>query len=54
MKPLGPEEDGTYPPYDGVVSVAIIACEDLLAADSNGLSDPYVKVQLGGTWSEKS
>ena len=39
---------GTYPPEDGLLECCIIQCESLLSADSNGMSDPYVKVQLGG------
>ena len=35
------------PPSDGVVSVTVVGCKGLLAADSNGLSDPYVTVGLG-------
>ena len=35
------------PPSDGVVSVTVISCARLLAADSNGKSDPYVLLGLG-------
>jgi hypothetical protein len=52
-KPLGPEDDGTYPPEDGVVSVAVVSCSNLLAADSNGLSDPYIKLKMGANGNER-
>ena len=52
-KPPGPEDDGTYPPTDGVVSVSVISCADLLAADSNGLSDPYIKLKMGANGNER-
>ena len=49
----GPEVDGTYPPSDGVVAVSIMSCHNLLAADSNGVSDPYVKLKMGATGNER-
>jgi len=33
---------------DKMFRIEIVSCTDLLAADKTGLSDPYVKVQLGG------
>ena len=41
------------PPQDGIVSVVVAACTHLLAADSNGFSDPYVTCQLGDFGSVK-
>ena len=35
------------PPSDGVVSVTVVGCKGLLAADFGGKSDPYVTVGLG-------
>eukprot|EP01043_Picozoa_sp_COSAG02_P052891 COSAG02_NODE_5767_length_4055_cov_2.085693_5_plen_132_part_00 len=52
-KPKGPEDDGTYPPTDGVVTVAVISCSNLLAADSNGFSDPYIKLKMGANGNER-
>ena len=52
-KPPGPEDDGTYPPADGVVTVSVISCSNLLAADSNGFSDPYIKLKMGANGNER-
>ena len=30
-----------------MVAVSVVSCAELLAADSNGLSDPYVKLKMG-------
>ena len=35
------------PPSDGVVSVTVVGCRGLLAADFGGKSDPYVTVGVG-------
>lgn len=48
-----PEDDGTYPATDGVVSVSVISCANLLAADTNGLSDPYIKLKMGANGNER-
>jgi hypothetical protein len=37
------------PPCDGLVLVTLCSCDGLLAADSNGLSDPRVHMALGQT-----
>ncbi|ORX90809.1 C2 calcium-dependent membrane targeting, partial [Basidiobolus meristosporus CBS 931.73] len=31
----------------GILTVTIVQAKDLVAADSNGLSDPYVRVRSG-------
>ena len=35
------------PICDGVLSAEILSCSNLIGADRNGLSDPFVTVQLG-------
>ena len=37
------------PPCDGTLTVVVNRCSDLLAADSNGKSDPFVTLQLSGS-----
>lgn len=35
------------PPADGTVTIDVISCSKLLAADSGGTSDPFVRLKLG-------
>ena len=35
------------PPCPGELSVTLLNCSDLIAADRNGLSDPFITVELG-------
>lgn len=37
------------PPCDGTLTVVVIRCSNLLAADSNGKSDPFVTLLLSGS-----
>ncbi|CAJ1963811.1 unnamed protein product [Cylindrotheca closterium] len=39
--------NGSLPDYNKDLFIEIISCKNLLAGDANGLSDPYVKVQMG-------
>ena len=36
-----------------MLSVAVVSATGLLPADSNGLSDPYVRLKLGANGEEK-
>ena len=40
-------QDDWRPPNDGVLSVRLISASNLIAADDNGLSDPYANLSLG-------
>ena len=40
-------EAALRPPSDGVLTVTIVKCQQLVAADTNGLSDPYCELQVG-------
>ena len=42
-----PELEVEMPPGNGTLSVEVIACAGVLAADKNDRSDPYVTVRLG-------
>lgn len=42
----GPQDDWR-PPNDGILSVRLISASNLMAADDNGLSDPYANLSLG-------
>ena len=35
------------PPGPGALAISVVECAKLVAADSNGLSDPYVTIRLG-------
>jgi hypothetical protein len=39
---------GVGPPCEGVLCVTVVGCHGLLSADRNGLSDPFVRLSLGG------
>ena len=41
-------EGDSGPPVDGTLTVTLVKCSGLLAADKNGKSDPYVTLTLGG------
>ncbi len=40
---------GGGPPCDGILSVDVVRCSNLLPGDSNGMSDPYVTLLLSGS-----
>lgn len=42
------------PPGPGALIVTLVACKQLISADSNGLSDPYCKVSLGAQPQQRS
>lgn len=41
------DSSNSAPDYDKALLIEIVSCKNLLAGDANGLSDPYVKVQMG-------
>ena len=38
----------TLPPSSGWLRVMVVACNNILAADASGRSDPFIKLRLGG------
>ncbi|KAJ1979531.1 Tricalbin-2, partial [Dimargaris verticillata] len=48
QKPVAPTTSGAPPGESGLLYVSIIEAENLPGVDSNGLSDPYVRVRAHG------
>ena len=46
--PKAPAGLARGPPCEGVLTVTLVECCNLIAADRNGFSDPYVTISVGG------
>ena len=46
-RPSAPSATTATPPCEGVLTVTVHGCANLVAADRNGLSDPFIELCLG-------